>query len=147
VEALRQGEWNYDHNDSTLRDFWSQGIRNMGSHESIVTVGMRGDGDMPMTEGSNVALLERIVADQRKIIGQVSGKDPSKTPQAWALYKEVQDYYDKGMRVPDDVTLLFADDNWGNVRRLPTGKDTLHAGGFGIYYHFDTSAVLATTSG
>ena len=93
----------------------------MGTHESIVTVGMRGDGDMPMTAGSNIALLERIVADQRKIIADVTGKDASATPQLWALYKEVQDYYDKGMRVPDDVTLLFSDDNWGNIRRLPVG--------------------------
>ena len=131
------GEWNYEHNDSTLRAFWTQGIRNMDSHESIVTIGMRGDGDMPMTEGSNVALLERIVADQRTIISQVTGKPASQTPQLWALYKEVQDYYDKGMRVPDDVTLLFSDDNWGNIRRLPVGKDTLRSGGFGIYYHFD----------
>jgi hypothetical protein len=132
-----KGEWNYEHNDSTLRAFWAQGIRNMGSHESIVTIGMRGDGDMPMTEGSNISLLERIVADQRKIIADVTGKNPSVTPQLWALYKEVQDYYDKGMRVPDDVTLLFSDDNWGNLRRLPTGKDTLRSGGFGVYYHFD----------
>jgi len=132
-----KGEWNYEHNDSTLRAFWSQGIQNMGSHESIVTVGMRGDGDMPMTAGSNIALLERIVRDQRAIIAQVTGKDASATPQLWALYKEVQDYYDQGMRVPDDVTLLFADDNWGNVRRLPALGDTLRAGGYGVYYHFD----------
>src|SRR5256885_11044805 len=132
-----KGEWNYEHNDSTLRAFWSQGIRNMGTRESIVTVGMRGDGDMPMTAGSNIALLERIVADQRKIIAGVTGKDASATPQLWALYKEVQDYYDKDMRVPDDVTLLFADDNWGNIRRLPSGTDTLRSGGFGVYYHFD----------
>jgi len=131
------GEWNYEHNDSTLRAFWAQGIRNMGSHESIVTIGMRGDGDMPMTAGSNIALLERIVHDQRAIIAQVTGKDASATPQLWALYKEVQDYYDQGMRVPDDMTLLFADDNWGNIRRLPTRGDTLRAGGYGIYYHFD----------
>ena len=109
----------------------------MGSHESIVTIGMRGDGDMPMTQGSNIALLERIVADQRRIITEVTGKNASETPQLWALYKEVQDYYDKGMRVPDDVTLLFADDNWGNVRRLPARGDTLRKGGYGVYYHFD----------
>ena len=132
-----RGEWNYEHNDSVLRAFWRDGIRNMGTHESIVTVGMRGDGDMPMTQGSNIALLERIVADQRRIITEVTGKDASATPQLWALYKEVQDYYDKGMRVPDDVTLLFADDNWGNVRRLPARGDTLRKGGFGVYYHFD----------
>jgi beta-xylosidase len=133
-----KGDWNYATNDSLLHAFWTQGIRNMGSHESIVTIGMRGDGDKPMTDnGSDVALLERIVADQRSIIAKVSGRDASKTPQLWALYKEVQDYYDKGMRVPDDVTLLFSDDNWGNIRRLPSARDTSRSGGFGIYYHFD----------
>ena len=78
-----------------------------------------GDGDEPMTPGAATQLLETIVADQRWIIGGTTGKDPSATPQIWALYKEVQDDYDAGMRVPDDVTLLFADDNWGNIRRLP----------------------------
>jgi hypothetical protein len=97
---------------------------------------MRGDGDEPMSEGTATKLLETIVADQRKIIGEVTGKEPEKTPQVWALYKEVQDYYDAGMRVPDDVTLLFADDNWGNIRRLPEpGKK--RPGGYGVYYHFD----------
>jgi hypothetical protein len=131
------GAWNYEQNDSALREFWRGGIRRMGTRENIVTVGMRGDGDMPMTEGSNVELLERIVADQRKIIAEETGKDAERTPQLWALYKEVQDYYDKGMRVPDDVTLLFADDNWGNIRRLPSASDRGRAGGFGVYYHFD----------
>jgi hypothetical protein len=123
-----KGERNYEHNDTTLRQFWTRGIRAMDSHENIVTVGMRGDGDMPMAPESNIALLERIVSDQRKIIADVTKKDPSATPQLWALYKEVQDYYDKGMRVLDDVTLLFADDNWGNVRRLPIGNDKTHIG-------------------
>jgi hypothetical protein len=78
----------------------------MGSYESVVTIGMRGDGDMPMTVGSNIAMLERIVKDQRDILGSVTGKDIATIPQDWALYKEVQDYYDKGMRVPDDVTII-----------------------------------------
>jgi hypothetical protein len=132
-----KGQWNYDSNAVVLRDFWKKGIENMDFHESIVTIGMRGDGDMPMTEGSNIALLERIVHDQRQIIQEVTGKDPSATPQSWALYKEVQDYYDKGMRVPDDVTLLLCDDNWGNIRKLPKLTDPPRAGGYGIYYHFD----------
>jgi hypothetical protein len=136
-KRVGHGEWNYEHNDSVLRDFWREGIRNMGSHESVVTLAMRGDGDMPMTQGANIALLERIVADQRKIIAEVTAKDPAQTPQVWALYKEVQEYYDKGMRVPDDVTLLFSDDNWGNIRRLPSPQDKDRAGGFGVYYHFD----------
>src|SRR6185312_12898157 len=132
-----KGAWNYQTNDSVLRAFWKQGIENMDHRETIVTIGMRGDGDKPMTEGSNIALLEKIVAGQRKIIAEVTGKSASETPQDWALYKEVQDYYDKGMRVPDDVTLLFSDDNWGNLRRLPKLNATPRSGGYGIYYHFD----------
>ncbi len=132
-----KGEWNYATNDTILRNFWRKGIENMGNHESIVTVGMRGDGDKPMTQGSNVELLERIVADQRKIIADVTCKPASATPQVWALYKEVQDYYDKGMRVPDDVTLLLCDDNWGDIRKLPKSSEKNRPGGYGIYYHFD----------
>jgi hypothetical protein len=132
-----QGPWNYEQNDSTLRAFWRAGIARMGTRENIVTIGMRGDGDLPMTNGSNIALLERIVSDQRKIIADVTHKPASATPQLWALYKEVQDYYDNGMRVPDDVTLLFSDDNWGNIRRLPNANDRSRPGGFGVYYHFD----------
>src|SRR5437868_735258 len=132
-----KGPWNYEQNDSTLRAFWRAGIERMDSRENIVTIGMRGDGDLPMTDGSNIALLERIVADQRRIIADVTRKPASATPQLWALYKEVQDYYDKGMRVPDDVTLLFSDDNWGNIRRLPAPRERARPGGFGVYYHLD----------
>jgi hypothetical protein len=131
------GAWNYETNGAVLRDFWKKGIENMGNKETLVTIGMRGDGDMPMTDGSNIALLEKIVSDQRKIIADVTGKDASETPQIWALYKEVQDYYDKGMRVPDDVTLLLSDDNWGNIRKLPKLGSSPRKGGYGIYYHFD----------
>ena len=131
------GEWNYEHNDSTLREFWRGGIERMGTRENIVTVGMRGDGDEPMTQGTAISLLERIVADQRTIISEITRKPPDQTPQLWALYKEVQNYYDQGMRVPDDITLLFADDNWGNIRRLPQLRERDRRGGFGVYYHFD----------
>ncbi|RIV25144.1 glycosyl hydrolase [Fibrisoma montanum] len=132
-----KGPWNYQKNDSTLRAFWKSSIQRMGTNESIVSIGMRGDGDEPMSRESNIALLERIVADQRKILTEVTGKDASATPQLWALYKEVQDYYDKGMRVPDDVTLLLCDDNWGNIRKLPALGAPKRKGGYGIYYHFD----------
>ena len=132
-----KGAWDYTKNDTVLRDFWKKGIENMGNHESLVTVGMRGDGDMPMTQGTATTLLENIVADQRKILADVTKKPASETPQLWALYKEVQDYYDKGMRVPDDITLLLADDNWGNLRKLPKLDEKPRKGGYGIYYHFD----------
>ncbi len=113
------GPWNYEKNETVLREFWRYGIERMNGYESIVTIGMRGDGDEPMSESANIALLERIVSDQREIIGKQTGKDVTAIPQMWALYKEVQEYYDKGMRVPDDVTLLLCDDNWGNIRKLP----------------------------
>lgn len=131
------GAWDYSGNAAVLDSFWQKGIEHMDHHESIVTVGMRGDGDKPMEEGSNIALLEKIVGDQRAIISRVTGKPPSAIPQSWALYKEVQDYYDKGMRVPDDITLLLCDDNWGNVRKLPQPGAPPRAGGYGLYYHFD----------
>lgn len=132
-----KGAWDYTKNEDGLKQFWTNGIRNMRNHESIVTIGMRGDGDEPMTTGTATSLLEKIVADQRQILEQVTGKPASATPQLWALYKEVQDYYDAGMRVPDDVTLLLCDDNWGNIRRLPRPEDKPRKGGYGIYYHFD----------
>ncbi|HEX3168768.1 MAG TPA: glycosyl hydrolase 115 family protein [Chitinophagaceae bacterium] len=132
-----KGKWDYDSNEVVLREFWRKGIQNMGSRESILTIGMRGDGDMPMSRETATSLLERIVKDQRQIIEEVTKKPASETPQLWALYKEVQDYYDKGMRVPDDVTLLLCDDNWGNIRKLPKLNEKPRKGGYGIYYHFD----------
>lgn len=133
----RNGDWNYKTNSANLKKFWQLGIERSKDWEQVVTVGMRGDGDEAMEDGTNIALLENIVKDQRKIIANVTKKKAEATPQVWALYKEVQDYYDKGMRVPDDITLLFCDDNWGNVRKLPNLADKPRKGGYGMYYHFD----------
>ena len=132
-----KGAWNYETNEAELKQFWREGIERMGSSETIISLGMRGDGDIAMSKETNIALLERIVKDQREIIEHVTGNSATKVPQLWALYKEVQDYYDQGMRVPDDVTLLLCDDNWGNLRKLPNLKDKPRTGGYGIYYHFD----------
>jgi len=132
-----QGAWDYTKNAETLRFFWTVGVRRAKGFESIITLGMRGDGDEPMSREANTELLERIVADQRKIIAEVVNPNLPDVPQIWALYKEVQEYYEKGMRVPDDVTLLWSDDNWGNIRRLPTVDERRRAGGAGVYYHFD----------
>ncbi len=131
------GAWDYTQNATVLRDFWTKGMERCKDWESVITIGMRGDGDMPMSKDANIDLLQNIVKDQRKIITKVTGKKISATPQVWALYKEVQEYYDKGMRVPDDITLLLCDDNWGNVRKLPSLTDKPRKGGYGMYYHFD----------
>jgi Glycosyl hydrolase family 115/Gylcosyl hydrolase family 115 C-terminal domain len=131
------GPWDYSKNGEVLREFWEKGLERNKDYENILTIGMRGDGDMPMSESANIALLEQIVSDQRKIISGVYQREADTVPQDWALYKEVQEYYEKGMRVPDDVTLLWCDDNWGNIRRLPTAEERKRKGGAGIYYHFD----------
>ncbi|MGC4074541.1 MAG: glycosyl hydrolase 115 family protein [Nibricoccus sp.] len=131
------GAWDYARNGEVLRKFWADGIRRNRNFESIVTLAMRGDGDEAMSEETNVSLLERIVADQREILARETGRPVSEVPQLWALYKEVQAYYEHGMRVPDDVTLLWCDDNWGNIRRLPTAEERKRPGGAGVYYHFD----------
>lgn len=129
--------WDYAKNDVKLREFWTEGLRRTKDHEKVITLGMRGDGDEPMSETESVALLERIVADQRKMIGEIINPNVEQVPQVWALYKEVQGYYERGMRVPDDVILLWCDDNWGNIRRLPTAEERNRGGGAGVYYHFD----------
>ena len=131
------GPWNYQKNKANLQKFFREGIERMKGTEQIVTIGMRGDGDKAMSEEADTKLMTNIINDQRKIIADVTGKKASETPQVWALYKEVLDYYDKGMKVPDDVTLLLCDDNWGNVRRVPNAKERKHKGGWGLYYHVD----------
>ena len=131
------GPWNYQKNKANLQKFFREGIERMKGTEQIVTIGMRGDGDEAMSAEADTKLMSQIINDQRKIIADVTGKKASETPQVWALYKEVLDYYDKGMKVPDDVTLLLCDDNWGDVRRVPNAKERKHKGGWGLYYHVD----------
>ncbi len=131
------GEWNYVRNEEGMKKFWTSGMERAKDWETLVTIGMRGDGDEAMEGTGNIALMEKIIADQRDIIENTTGKPAHETPQVWALYKEVQDYYDQGMKVPDDVILLLCDDNWGNVRKLPELGSTHHKGGYGMYYHVD----------
>ena len=106
--------------------FWDEGIERNKTYESIITIGMRGDGDMPMAPMAGPRPISRCWKKSSPTSARSSRKrinpDVTKVPQLWALYKEVQDYYEEGMRVPDDVTLLWCDDNWGNIRRLPTRR-------------------------
>ena len=133
------GQWNYLTNREGLQRFFRDGMSNVKNYESLVTIGMRGDEDKPMEDAggveANFRLLRKIINDQRRIIKEETGKPASATPQVWTLYSEVLDYYDLGMPVPDDVILMFADDNYGNVRRLPELGKPRHKGGYGMYYH------------
>ena len=131
------GAWNYQTNKQNLDRFFREGIERMKGTDDIVTIGMRGDGDEAMSENADTKLLENIIDNQRRIIKEVTGKPAEKTTQVWALYKEVQDYYDAGLRVPDDVMILISDDNWGDIRRVPTAAERSRKGGWGIYYHVD----------
>lgn len=143
------GAWDYASNKKVLDDFFRKGIERSADNEDLITIGMRGDGDTALggKEGEddkyvsrdeyNLRLMRDIIKNQRRIIGEATGKAPEKRPQVWALYKEVQHLYDLGLRVPDDVTILLSDDNWGNVRRLPDAAERKHPGGWGMYYHVD----------
>lgn len=135
------GEWNYHTNEAGIKKFWEDGLERNKNYEQVITMAMRGDGDLPMTDAGsaeeNFRLLEKIMKDQRDIIEKVTGKPAHETPQVWALYSEVLEYYDQGIKVPDDMTILFCDDNWGDVRRLPELNGPKHPGGYGIYYHVD----------
>lgn len=150
--ARKRGEfgvWDYASNQQVLDDFFREGIERSKNNDDLITIGMRGDGDAALggQEGKdheyesqdeyNMALLETIFKNQRQIIKEVTGKSPEKRPQVWALYKEVLKFYDLGLRVPEDVTLLLSDDNWGNVRRLPSPEERNRKGGWGMYYHVD----------
>jgi hypothetical protein len=130
-------EWNFQTHSNDLKSFWREGIARNRDYEKIITIAMRGKIDTPMSRTANIGLLEEIVDAQRQIISDVMHTNASDVPQLWALYKEVQEYYEKGMRVPDDVTLLWCDDNWGDIRRLPSPADRGRSGGAGIYYHVD----------
>ena len=99
------GPWNYQKNQQKLDQFFREGIERMKDTEDMVTIGMRGDGDEAMSAEADTKLLQTIVENQRKIIKDVTKKPANKTTQVWALYKEVLDYYDAGMRVPDDVLI------------------------------------------
>ena len=135
--AGHHGAWDYPTNQQEIDNFWREGMERDKNYEEVVTLGMRGEGDTPMSATANTQLLERIVADQREILKQTVNSELAKVPQVWSLYKEVQGYYENGMRVPDDVTLLWSDDNWGDLRRLPTPEERKRSGSAGIYYHFD----------
>jgi hypothetical protein len=133
------GEWSFRRNGEAIKKYWAEGIRRMKeqNYEGVVTLGMRGNGDVSLPDGDGIDLMESILADQREILAAESGEDLETIPQVQTLYKEVQRYWDQGLRPPDDVTVVFCDDNWGNMRKLPDQRLAKRSGGYGMYYHFD----------
>ncbi|WP_377272250.1 glycosyl hydrolase 115 family protein [Peterkaempfera sp. SMS 1(5)a] len=133
------GEWSFRHNSDALKAYWRDGIQRMVDQdfEGVVTLGMRGNGDVSLPDGDGIELMTEIIATQRQILAEVTGKDITTIPQVWTLYKEVQRYWDRGLRAPDDVTVVLVDDNWANIRKLPDTRNDPRSGSYGLYYHFD----------
>ena len=148
------GEWtapketyNYVSNRDGVRAYWEQRVKENGKFENIYTLGMRGihDSNMvgPKNDAERIATLEKIFADQRALIekyakpavGAVAPNGPSAIPQMFCAYKEVLALYRQGLKVPDDVTIVWPDDNFGYVRNFATPEERKRSGGFGVYYH------------
>jgi len=137
----KMGKWNYETNKENICKVLDETVAARGQYENVYTVGLRGVHDTKMEGGvdvnAQVALLGQVFKDQRNILTKYIKKDITGIPQVFIPYKEVQDYYDSGVKVPDDVTIMWSDDNWGNIRRLPKPGTPPRAGGYGIYYHYD----------
>jgi hypothetical protein len=129
------GSWDWKTNEENVRPFFEECAERAKPYETLYTMGMRGYDDTALSPNTEIDLLEEIVSAQRDILADVN--DGKLVPQGWTLYEEVMDYYTQGMKVADDIITIWADDNWGNIRRLPMANETDRSGGSGIYYHFD----------
>ena len=133
------GAWDYSVNKDRLDEFFRDGIARNKDYDNLVTIGMRGDGDVAMGKGDdsdNIKTLGEVIKGQRAILKDIYGREDS-VPQLWAIFTEVQRYYDAGFTVPDDVTLLLCDNNWGYIRRIGRDFERKRKGGLGLYYHID----------
>lgn len=134
------GPWDFVTNSTNLEKFWFDGLSRNKDYDNLITMSMRGDGDVAMGKGNdldNIRTLEKVIKSQRDIIQKVYNDDPANHPQLWAIFTEVQRYYDAGFNVPEDITLLFCDNNWGYIRRILPPKEKNRKGGAGLYYHID----------
>lgn len=134
------GKYNYSVNSDNIKNYWQKRIEELSSEDKyIVTLGMRGIHDSGMqgnyTPGQKVNLLETIISDQREMLENVLKKDIGDIPQTFVPYKEVLEIYKEGAQVPDDVTLIWPDDNHGYIRQLSDIDERKRAGGAGVYYH------------
>jgi hypothetical protein len=135
----KPGEWRYDVNKEEIYKYWDDRIKEAVHYESVFTVGMRGvhDGSMPGPKDPDekVKLLEKVIADQREILQNNFKKSPDALPQIFVPYKEVLSLYRRNMKLPDDVTIIWPDDNYGYIRQLPNEAEQKRSGGNGVYYH------------
>lgn len=134
-----EGKYDYVTNAENVYKFWEARVKEVANSNNYFTLGMRGEHDGKM-QGANTleeqrAVLEGVLKDQREMIKKYVNKDITKVPQVFIPYKEVLDIYRSGLEVPDDVTLMWCDDNYGYIKYLPNEKEQKRQGGNGIYYH------------
>jgi len=141
------GEWKLDKdlynfvaNREGVLAYWEQRVKERRSGESLFTLGMRGIHDSPIvgpkTQAERIATLTEIITEQRSLLARHLGNgDASAVPQIFCPYKEVLDDYSAGLQVPEDVTLVWPDDNFGYIRRYGTDAERARKGGLGVYYH------------
>ena len=135
------GEWNYRQNGDNMRKFWLEGLKRNAKYDNMPTVGLRGDGDLPLDPGanfdSNKELLYQIFHDQRELIRDAYGRDPATVPQIWVVFNEIVQFYNRGVRPPDDVIMAICDSNFGYLLQLPAEEDRKRPESLGLYYHID----------
>jgi len=135
----RDGEWNFKTNRETILRKWDDRLSEASRFENIYTVAMRGlhdeglRGNLPMSE--RVPLLDTVITQQRQMLERHIGKPATDIPQIFVPYKETMDIYENGLRVPDDITLVWVDDNYGYMKRVSSPKEQQRKGGTGVYYH------------
>ena len=144
-DRQREGEWNYETNSQTILRKLDDRIRETAEYDNIYTMGMRGLHDEPMrgsTDPRNRArTLEKVFAEQRAILSKHKHQKETEIPQIFVPYKETLDIYDAGLRVPEDITLVWPDDNYGYMKRVSNEQERRRSGGSGVYYHLSYCGV------
>ncbi|KAH8589239.1 hypothetical protein B0O99DRAFT_725600 [Bisporella sp. PMI_857] len=134
--AAETGPWDWEANKANVTRFMEHGVQRAGTNESYFTLGMRGPNDGAISADDPIAVLRDVFVTEREILAKYYG-NVSAANQVWTIYKEVATYYAAGLIPPEDVTLMFTDDNWGNIMRFPTGNEIERSGGFGVYFHLE----------
>ncbi len=134
-----KGDYDYVNNSAEVYRFWEDRVKEVKDQEILYTIGMRGVHDGAMQGAKTVeeqkAVLSRVFVDQRNLLAQFVDRDVTQVPQVFIPYKEVLDVYNAGLEVPEDVCLMWCDDNYGYIRHFPTEAEAARKGGNGIYYH------------
>ena len=138
-KVKERGAYNYITNRNSVQAYWTERLKEVNRYENMYTIGMRGihDGHMEgvKTMKEKVNALQQVINDQRSLLSQYVNRDVTKIPQVFVPYKEVLDIMENGLEVPEDITLMWCDDNYGYMTRLSDEMQQQRSGGSGVYYH------------